>query len=82
MGGVSGWMSRTHVSVRISASASGMQGTPHNEQAGSQNPLALHGFTKFGGPEKGGFGIYKPLLLADYVLIILQSNTELNKQTD
>jgi len=54
-----GWVGLT-LSVRISASAYGMQGTPHNEQAGSQNPLALHGFTKFGGPEKGGFGGYKP----------------------
>jgi len=57
-----GWVGLT-LSVRISASAYGMQGTPHNEQAGSQNPLALHGFTKFGGPEKGGIGGYKPRCL-------------------
>jgi len=54
-----GWVGLT-LSVRISASAYGMQGTPHNEQAGSQKPLVLHGFTKLGGPEKGGFGGYKP----------------------
>jgi len=54
-----GWIGLT-LSVRTSASAYGKQGTPHNEQAGSQKPLALHGFTKFGGPEKGGFGGYKP----------------------
>jgi len=54
-----GWVGLT-LSVRISASAYGMQVTPHNEQAGSQKPLVLHGFTKLGGPEKGGFGDYKP----------------------
>ena len=54
-----GWVGLT-LSVRISASTYGMQGTPHNEQAGSQKPLVLHGFTKLGGPEKGGFGGYKP----------------------
>jgi len=54
-----GWVGLT-LSVRISASAYGMQVTPHNEQAGSQKPLVLHGFTKLGGPEKGGFGGYKP----------------------
>jgi hypothetical protein len=43
-----GWVGLT-LSVRILASAYGMQGTPHNEQAGSQKPLALHGFTKLGG---------------------------------
>jgi len=55
-----GWVGLT-LSVRISASTYGMQVTPHNEQAaGSQKPLVLHGFTKLGGPEKGGFGGYKP----------------------
>jgi hypothetical protein len=57
-----GWIGLT-LSVRISASTYGMQGTPHNEQAGSQKPLVLHGFTKLGGPEKGGFGGYKPCRL-------------------
>ena len=57
-----GWV-RLTLSVRISASAYGMQKTPHNEQAGSQKLLALHGFIKFGGPEKGGFGGYKPRCL-------------------
>jgi hypothetical protein len=50
----------TRYSVRISASAYVLQGISHNEEVGSQNPLALHGFTKIGGPEKGGLGGYKP----------------------
>ena len=42
--------------ISFHASTYGLQGISDNEQVGSQNPLALHGFTKIGGPEKVGFG--------------------------